>query len=559
MTTLTEPAPPSVSSSGVATIDLIVHRAGALYTLPAVAVEVLRLTENPKADVRALKECLQQDPALTAKVLRVVNSSLFGLSHSVGDLNEAVALLGLKQLKLLVLGFSLPELLFLDIAKEQLDWYWSTTLARAVAAREVSEQLFKRSGDEAFLGGLMQDLGILVMLRELGAPYAALVHESMRLCGDLSELEQATLGFDHAQLTAGLLGHWNMPDVLVRAVAEPRSMKRLAKSRDEHAALTRVLHLAELLAQLVGQHRLTVLPDLLEAGRLYCDLTKSRLTDLVAMLEPKVRQLASVLSLDLAAMPEYSTLLAQAHEAMARVAEGIAGPVSHVRDSQPLPPLDVRKTHPPTGTVSMSEVHAAVARFLEKPLPAAAPAPRASEPVRSVRDTWSRDDLVATPARPLPYNQSHLAEFDIRLTLALGECRAMRQPLSVIIVGTHALEALPPEQSRTLDRVLEAACRGVADTPDLIATPFEGRRVAVLPRRDRQEAITAARGIVDRMQQLVGPLNRSGQLVPCLAAAGVASVSEPPKNFRGERLLETAERCLAAALTSGGVKSLEVI
>jgi hypothetical protein len=302
-----------------------------------------------------------------------------------------------------------------------------------------------------------------------------------------------------------------------------------------------------------------VLPDLLEAGRLYCDMTKSRLTDLVAMLEPKVRQLASVLSLDLAATEEYSTLLAQAHAAMARVAESIAGPMSHVRASQPLPPVDVRKTHPPTGTVSMSEVHAAVARFLEKPLPAASPAPPATDPVRSVRETWSRDELAAPPARPLPYNQSHLAAFDIRLTLALGECRASRQPLSVVIVGAHSLEAMPPEQTRTLDRVLEAVCRAAVDDAELVATPVEGRRFVALPRRDRQEAIVAARGIVDRVQQLVGSLNRSGQLVPCLAAAGVASVAEPAKNFRGERLLETAERCLTAALTSGGVKSLEVI
>jgi hypothetical protein len=419
--------------------------------------------------------------------------------------------------------------------------------------------LFKRSGDEAFLAGLMQDLGVLVMLRELGSPYAGLVQESMKLHDDLADLERATLGFDHVQLTAGLLAHWNMPDVLVRAVAEPRSMKRLAKSRDEHAALTRVLHLAELLAQLVGQHRLSVLPDLLEAGRLYCDMTKSRLTDLVAMLEPKVRQLASVLSLDLAATPEYSTLLALAHAAMARVAESIAGPASHVRDSQPPPPADVRKTHPPTSTVSMSEVHAAVARFLEKPLPAAPAPPPAGEPPRSVRETWTREDLAAPPAKPLPYNQTHLAEFDIRLTLALGECRAMRQPLSVIVVGAQALEPLPPEQTRTLDRVIEAACRGATHSVELTATPVEGRRVIALPGRDRQEAIVAARGVVDRVQQLVGPLNRGGQLVPCLAAAGVASVAEPAKNFRGERLLETAERCLTAALASGGVKSLEVI
>lgn len=565
MTTLTEPAPgvstelPGVvlTPAGASTIELIVRRAGTLYTLPAVAVEVLRLSDNPKADVRALKECLQQDPALTAKVLRVVNSSLFGLSHSVGDLNEAVSLLGLKQLKLLVLGFSLPELLFLDIAKEQLEWYWSTTLARAVAAREVSEQLFKRSGDEAFLAGLMQDLGILVLLRELGGPYAGLVTEAMQYGVDLSRNEQSVMGFDHVQLTAGLLSHWNMPDALVRAVGEPRNMKRLAKSRDEHAALTRVLHLAELLAQLVGQHRLSVLPDLLEAGRLYCDMTKSRLTDMVASLEPKVRQLADVLALSVSQSHDYTKLLAQAHEAMARVAEGIAGPVNPLTDSQPITAPDPRKTHPSTGTVSFTEVHAAVARFLEKPLPT--PAATLSEPARSVRETWSRDDLSVNHGQPLSFNQSQLSELEARLTMTLGECRAQRQALSLVMVGVQPAEPLPPDQVRTLDRVLEAACRGFSASGAHVANHGEGRRIVILSGRDRQEAVTAARVVVERLQQLTGPLNRGGQLAPCAAAAGVASVAEPAKNFQGQRLLETAERCLAAALASGGVKSLEVI
>jgi hypothetical protein len=301
---------------------------------------------------------------------------------------------------------------------------------------------------------------------------------------------------------------------------------------------------------------LSVLPDLLEAGRLYCDMTKSRLTDMVASLEPKVRQLADVLALSVSHAHDYTKLLAQAHEAMSRVAEGIAGPLNPLSDSQLISAPDPRKTHPSTGTVSFTEVHAAVARFLEKPLPTGPATP--GEPARSVRETWSRDDLPANLSQPLPFNQGQLSEFEVRLTMALGECRAQRQPLSLIVVGVQPNEPLPPEQVRTLDRVLEAACRGLSASGPT-ATPAEGRRILMLPGRDRQDAITAARNVVERLQQLTGPLNRGGQLAACVAAAGVASVAEPAKNFRGERLLETAERCLTAALASGGVKSLEVI
>jgi HD-like signal output (HDOD) protein len=546
----------------VDTIDLIVRRAGALYTLPAVAVEMLRLTEHPKVDVRALKDCLQQDPALTAKVLRVVNSSLFGLSHSVGDLNEAVALLGIKQLKLLVLGFSLPEQLFLDIASVQLDWYWNSTLARAVAAREVSESLFRRPGDEAFLAGLLQDLGVLVLLRELRGPYAALVSEAISFRAELAPLEQTALGFDHVQLTAGLLSHWNMPAVLVRAIAEPRSMKRLARSRDEHAPLARVLHLAELLAQLVGQHRLSVLPDLLEAGRLYCDMDKSRLNELVAALEPKVRQLADVLTVDASRAGEYEQILKKAHEAMSRIAESIAGPAPSVVDGPALTAPDPRKTHPCSGTVSMQEVQAAVARFLNRPAATTenAPPPSATPASRSVRETWTRDELPpADGSCDLAFGPARADEFDVRLTLALGECRANRQPLSLVLLGVESSTPPSAEQTRIVARLLEAACRAAMGGGEAGESMAEGRRVVVLAGHDRQEAIAKARGAIDRLSHMIEPLHRAGQLASCIAAAGVASVFEPPKNFAISRLLETAERCLTAALRSGGVKSLEVI
>ncbi len=138
-------------------LDRLVARARQFYSLPAVAMQVLDLTSNPHIDAHALKRCIECDPALTAKVLRVVNSSLFGLSREVSDLNQALALLGIKPLKLLVLGFSLPAGLFSDVETRTLGWFWRHTLTKAVAAREISETAWSQLGDESFTAALLQD------------------------------------------------------------------------------------------------------------------------------------------------------------------------------------------------------------------------------------------------------------------------------------------------------------------------------------------------------------------------------------------------------------------
>ncbi len=117
-------------------IEEIAKRATTLYSRPTVALEVVRLTNEPQVDSQAIKECIEMDPALTGKILRVVNSSFFGLRCEVADLNQALTVLGIKPLKLLVLGFTLPDDLFAGLAAEQLEWNWTNTLTRAVAARQ---------------------------------------------------------------------------------------------------------------------------------------------------------------------------------------------------------------------------------------------------------------------------------------------------------------------------------------------------------------------------------------------------------------------------------------
>ena len=210
-------------------LEQIVSRAQMLYSRPTVAMEVVRLAEQPRVDPQAIKKCVEQDPALTCKVLRVVNSSLYGLNRPVADLNQAIGLLGIKPLKLLVLGFSLPDALFAEVAARELQWYWTNTLTRAVAARLLSEQLWHQAGDEAFIAGLLQDIGILVLLRELGEPYVKFLSGAIEEKCTLAALEQDTLGFDHSQLSAALLAHWQLPQRLVDAIATPKRQARLSR------------------------------------------------------------------------------------------------------------------------------------------------------------------------------------------------------------------------------------------------------------------------------------------------------------------------------------------
>lgn len=308
-----------------ATLQRIADRANDLYSLPAVAMEVLELTNNPQVDAAALKRCIEADPALTVKLLRVVNSSLYGLSREVSDLNQALALLGTKPLKLLVLGFSLPPGLFAGLAGDVLKRYWRHTLIKAVAARELTEKRAPESGDEAFIAGLLQDIGILLLVQELGAPYVSFVDKVLAGGGDLADLETRSLGFDHTMLTSRLLAQWQLPKSLVEAVSR-KSADRLSPVADPSLpSLPRLLQLADLVSRFLTDGNPHLLGDLLAAGEKYCCLDARQLEEMLAGLKEKVVQLADVLSIDVAEDADYGGLLAEAHRQLAEVAAEVAG------------------------------------------------------------------------------------------------------------------------------------------------------------------------------------------------------------------------------------------
>jgi len=143
-----------------------------LPSLPAVAVQVLELTQKPDVDIAEIARTIARDPALSSKILRTVNSSFYGRGQHVSTISHALVILGLQSVKTLVLGFSLLTTLSKDkpTGFRHLD-YWKRSTYAASAARVLSQKLKMPQQEEAFLAALLQDIGMLVLDRVLGDEY----------------------------------------------------------------------------------------------------------------------------------------------------------------------------------------------------------------------------------------------------------------------------------------------------------------------------------------------------------------------------------------------------
>ncbi|MHC4176487.1 MAG: HDOD domain-containing protein [Planctomycetota bacterium] len=529
------------------TLDRLVARAGRLYSLPAVAMKVLELTNNPQVDAHALKECIENDPALTSRILGVVNSSLFGLSREVSDLNQALAMLGSKPLKLLVLGFSLPAGLFSGVGEKTLGRYWRHTLTKAVAGREISETLWHAPGDDAFIAGLLQDLGMLLLIQELQEPYVKFLDKAHATGRDLAELEIDSMGFDHTQLSARLLAHWGLPEMLVEAVVWDASHHESDGRRSSPRALPQILHLAELVARLLADERSDVLGELLEVGRHYRDLSEDQLESLVGNLEEKIEQLADVLSLQLPQGLDYRDVLAQAHSQLSEVAGEAAREILRNRQGEAL------KSEEESILAELKDLAAAVARVSARPAdPGGAersPSPEAAQAVDAPGRTATEHRRAA---------ESTAVEVDPgllgRLGVVVAACRQSRCPLSLVLVQLDRLDELVVNPGvrgfGELRQALEDLCRRV-DHPCAICLAYGDAGFAlILPHCERPLAVQLASQLIEQLRRsgLLGADDRRATSI----SVGAATVALPPKNFPPEDLLAAADRCLYGSQASGG-------
>jgi HD-like signal output (HDOD) protein/GGDEF domain-containing protein len=525
-----------------------------LYSRPTVAMEVVRLAEEPRVDAQAIKKCVEQDPALACKLLRVVNSSLFGLNRPVADLNQAIGLLGIKPLKLLVLGFSLPDALFAEVAARELRWYWTNTLTRAVAARLISEQLWHQAGDEAFIAGLLQDIGILVLMRELGEPYVRFLSGAIEEKCSLAALEQDTIGFDHSQLSAALLAHWQLPQRIVDAIATPKRHARLSRMSPPEGDLPQMLHLAEQLVQVVGQQRFKLLPELLEAGKVYRGMTKQKLAELVEGLQPQVDQLAEVLSLELAEKRDYAQMLLAAHRAMATLSEAVAGNIHMENDD------DSRHDQLFAETNELSQ---AMRDFLESPTrQKSAEAPNGK---RMVGHAAHPPVGTGLPSRNIDVAQIKSASAVVQaLIAAASRCRERRSELSLLLVEPNVAGVHSDSQAKSAGRhtrlaLLQACSSLVQENVTMI--PLGGdRTAAILSNCERRAALAVAQNVISGLSKHGNSSVATSDEAPTNVSIGVATASVVPRNFDPMRLVERAERCLSAARACGisTVKSIEV-
>ncbi len=255
-----------------------------LPTLPAVLEELNLLLEDPEVSTEQIAKVISRDQVLSAKVLKMVNSPIYGFPRRIGTIQHALVLLGFNVVRGLIISTSV-----FDAMNTSMSGLWEHSIACAVVCSRIAARLGKKDPEEYSLGGLLHDLGkviVAIQLPEMKKQIDDLVAKDNL---NYLQAEKEVLGFGHDRINAWIADHWNLPVRLKDALA----YHHRPLSAEFYPDMAQIVHLADFLVRIFelgygGDDQSAYLQEgVLEA----LGLGLSDLEDLITEIEPNLMEL----------------------------------------------------------------------------------------------------------------------------------------------------------------------------------------------------------------------------------------------------------------------------
>lgn len=212
-------------------------------SLPEAAANLVMLCRDEHVSASELVRVIELDPALAAKLLKVANSSYFGQQQRVCTLTRAAVVLGNDYLKAVALGFYVGTgWQHFDCPGFNIRQFWRDCILRACLAGQLATASEYRHRELAFLVGLIEDIGSLILATHFGAPYIETLNSHGRDFVQRRPIERSIFGTDHAYVTGALAKFWGFPDLLVTSLNRQCDLPPLAATRDPIEGLWQIAH-----------------------------------------------------------------------------------------------------------------------------------------------------------------------------------------------------------------------------------------------------------------------------------------------------------------------------
>jgi len=278
-----------------ATAKEIANKTIEIATLPEITMKIVEVVQDPKSTAHDLHMIVSNDPALSARVLRVVNSAFYGLPGQIGSIDRAIMLLGLNAVKNIAIAASLTKMFKGQSPSDDFTGkdLWTHSVAVGAANKLITNAIGLALPDEAFLAGLIHDLGLVALLQCFSEQIPEIV-EKTKAGVAFRIAEEDVIGAHHSEIGMALAAKWKFPRSFQYVAGYHHNPLALDK---EHRLLTIVTHIADIISANQGfgititTETETVSPELMEE----IGLSQEMLDEVTANLEEELETVKALI------------------------------------------------------------------------------------------------------------------------------------------------------------------------------------------------------------------------------------------------------------------------
>lgn len=483
---------------------------------PSVALRLLETVKRERFSYSEVADVIRHDPALTARVLRVVNSAYYSLPEQICDIERALVVMGVNTVKNIAFSFTLVDSLrtgSTDIF--DIDYFWRRSIIAAIGTELFSEHL-AIADDDLYISALLQDLGILILHSNFPDEYSRLIEEKERENAPIQVLEVRSFGFTHQELCSAVLKKWNLPESIYLPIGYHHDYQ---DAPEPYRSSARVLFLSNALSSIYSDRgsydKIRYFSDEIQND---LGISDSDLESLVDRGIGRMVEICSQFQIHSNDLKPLTVLLQEANEGL-----------SNLNLSYEKLLEEYRKEKLQAETLARE-----LARTNEK----------LNEANRKLKELADHDSLTGLP------NRRFLFEF---LAQELGRAQRYGGALSVMIFDIDLFKRVNDSHGHQVgDLVLKevaATAMKVRRNTDLVAR-FGGEEfVMVMPETEAKGAAALAERLRRVVEELEIPLE--GQTIGVTVSIGIATSGPEGGELTVDRLFSLADQALYEAKNRG--------
>ena len=227
----------------ISSIKNKIESLSSLPTIPPVVTKILGVIDSEDISLKKIGEFISQDQSISARVLKIVNSPIYGFPGRISSVHQALMLIGLSAVKGMLLGISI-----FDMMQQSMVGLWEHSIGTAIASRIIASRVGIKNPDDVSVAGLIHDIGKVA----LSMCYPELYKKTLELASDrqmyITEAEKEVFGVTHTQAGRWLTEKWNFPKELIESVSSHHNPLQ----SKEYSKVTSIVTLSENLIKMMG-------------------------------------------------------------------------------------------------------------------------------------------------------------------------------------------------------------------------------------------------------------------------------------------------------------------